>query len=103
MNILTLDLIKSHSRIEIDAEDSLLQLYGNAAEEVLANYLNRGDTVTELVESLTTQYGGIPSAIIQAALMLVDTSYQYRAPITPGNINVVPYTFDILVKPYMIL
>ena len=33
--------------------------------------------------------------------MLVDVSYQYRSPISPTNVSVVPYTFDILVKPYM--
>lgn len=103
MTILTLEYIRAHSRIDTNAEDSLLTLYGNAAEETIASYLNRGKTVNEMVSSLTEEYGAVPSAIMQAALMLVDVSYQYRAPVGPANAYVIPYTFDILVKPYMIL
>lgn len=103
MKFLTLDYIKQHSRIDYDCEDDLLGLYGDAAEGVLAQHLGRGKTVDDMVESLTNEFGEVPAAITQAALMLVDVSYQYRSPISPSNIYVVPYTFDILVKPYMVL
>lgn len=103
MKILTLEYIKQHSRIDYDCEDELLGLYGDAAEVVLAQHLGRGKTVDDMVDSLTEEFGEVPAAIMQAALMLVDVSYQYRSPISPSNIYVVPYTFDILVKPYMIL
>jgi hypothetical protein len=33
--------------------------------------------------------------------MLCDVSYQYRSPISINNLSIVPYTFDLLVKPYM--
>ena len=42
--------------------------------------------VTELVESLTEEYGEVPAAILQAGLMLVDVSYQYRSPVSPTSI-----------------
>lgn len=103
MQFLTLEYIKQHSRVDYDTEDDLLGLYGDAAESVLAQHLGRGKTVDEMVASLTEEFGEIPLPIFQAALMLVDVSYQYRSPISPSNIYVVPYTFDILVKPYMIL
>lgn len=103
MRFLTLEYIKAHSRIDYDCEDGLLELYGNAAESVLAQHLGRGKTVDDIVESLTDEFGEVPAAILQAALMLVDVSYQYRSPVSPTNIYVVPYTFDILVKPYMVL
>ncbi len=103
MKFLTLNYIKQHSRIDYDIEDELLELYGNAAENVLAQHLGRGKTVDELVESLTEEYGEVPAAILQAGLMLVDVSYQYRSPVSPTSIYTVPYTFDLLVKPYMIL
>ena len=103
MKILTLEYIKQHSRIDYDCEDELLGLYGDAAEVVLAQHLGRGKTVDEMVDSLTEEFGEVPAAIMQAALMLVDVSYQYRSPISASNIYVVPYTFDILVKPFMIL
>ena len=95
MKFLTLEYIKQHSRIDYDAEDKLLPLYGEAAEETVLNWINRS------YENVIETYGKVPEAVIQAALMIVVTSYQYRSPITPGNISVVPYTFDILVKPYM--
>jgi hypothetical protein len=46
-------------------------------------------------------YGRIPAPLIHASLMLVDVSYQHRSPVSPQNMSIVPYTFDILVKPYM--
>lgn len=101
MKILSLDFIKQHSRIDYDCEDDLLELYGDSAEETLAQYLNRGKTVDEMVADLKEVYGYIPAPLYHAALMLVDISYQYRSPVSPTNVSVVPYTFDILVKPYM--
>ena len=79
MRILTLELIKAQCRIEpeMTEEDALLELYGNAAEETVLNYCNRS------LESIYEEYGSIPAAITQGCL--------------------VPYTFDALVKPYMIL
>ena len=95
MKYLTLNDIKAHCRIDIDAEDSLLELYGEAAEDTVLNYI--GKTYDELIEEYTT----LPKPIVQATLMLVDTSYQYRSPISAQSMSIVPYTFDLLVKPYI--
>lgn len=97
MKYLTLDYIKQHSRIDYCCEDELLELYANSAEDTVMNYLNRS------FEDLIEEYGQVPPAIMHATLMLVDVSYQYRSPISPQNLYTVPYTFDVLVKPYMIL
>ena len=97
MKWLTLQRIKQQLRIEEDftEEDDLLEMYGESAEEVLLNYLNRSfDDVMEV-------YGRMPAPLTHAALMLVDTSYQYRSPVSAQSMSLVPYTFDILVKPYM--
>ena len=101
MKYLTIQYIKEHSRMDYDCEDGLLEMYGDSAEETMANYLNRGKTVKEMVADLTAVYGHIPAPIRHATLMLVDISYQHRNPISPTNVSIVPYTFDILVKPYM--
>ena len=96
MKWLKIDYIKQHSRIDFDCEDGLLELYGESAEETVLNVINR--TYDELVE----QGGGeVPAPIVQASLMLVDLSYKYRSPISPENLSMVPYTFDLLIKPYM--
>ena len=97
MKWLTLERIKQQLRIEPDftEEDELLTMYGDSAEAVLLNYLNRSyDDIIEV-------YGHMPAPLVHASLMLVDTSYQYRSPVSTQSMSLVPYTFDILVKPYM--
>ena len=103
MKFLTLQAIKAQCRIEEDftLEDTLLESYGDAAEETVTQYLGRGKTVDDMVASMTEEYGGIPKSVVNAALMLVDTWYQHRSPASQVSISIVPYTFDILIKPYM--
>lgn len=103
MEFLTLEFIKAHSRIDTDYDDELLTQYGEAAEETMAQYLNRGKTVEAMIASLTEEYGKVPSSVKNAALMLVDVWYNHRAPVSPVNMSQVPYTFDLLIKPYIIL
>ena len=97
MKWLTLYQIKAQLRIEPDFtdEDELLEMYGESAEEVLLQYLNR------TYEDIMEVYGRIPAPLRHASLMLVDTSYQYRSPVSTQSMSQVPYTFDLLVKPYM--
>lgn len=97
MTFLTLETIKAHSRIVGTLEDSVLTIYANAAEATVLNVCNT------TYEALIQKYETVPAPLVQAALMLVDTAYTYRAPINPTNLYLVPYTFDMLVKPYMIL
>ena len=97
MKWLTLTRIKQQLRIEPEFtdEDELLTLYGESAEDTVLNYLNR--SYDDVIET----WGKVPSAVVHASLMLVDVSYQYRSPVSPTNVSAVPYTFDVLVKPYM--
>ena len=103
MKWLEIDYIKQHSRIDYDCEDALLELYADSAEEMVLNTLGR--TYEDLLENFgIDQPDGskhVPAAIVQASLMLVDSSYTNRSPISPTNMYQVPYTFDFLVKPYM--
>ena len=97
MKWLTPEKIKQQCRIEADftMEDTLLTGYGNSAESTILNHLNR------TYYDLTEQYGEVPQDIINASLMLVDVWYQHRSPIEALNMSIVPYTFDLLIKPYM--
>lgn len=97
MKWLTLQQIKQQCRIEPDftMEDDLLTGYGNSAESTILNHLNR------TYYDLTEQYGEVPQNIINASRMLVDVWYQHRSPIEALNMSIVPYTFDLLIKPYM--
>lgn len=97
MKWLTLEQIKAQCRIEQDfiVEDELLEMYGESAENTVLNLLNRD--ITDIYE----QYGCIPRPLVHATLMLVDNAYKERSPISPQNMSVVPYTFDLMLKPYM--
>ncbi len=101
MEYLTLEYIKKHSRIDFDCEDDLLELYGNSAEETMAQVLNRGKNATEMVASLTEEYGTVPDNIKHATLELVDASYLHRSPADAQQMYYVLYGFDFKVKPYM--
>ena len=97
MKWLTIEQIKAQCRIEQDftAEDELLEMYGESAENTVLNLLNRD--ITDIYE----QYGCIPRPLVHATLMLVAQSYQHREPVSPQNLYTVPYAFDLLLKPYL--
>jgi uncharacterized phage protein (predicted DNA packaging) len=99
MKWLEIDYIKKHSRIDYDCEDALLELYGEAAEETVMNILGRD--YDDIVANFGTEEMPIPAAIIQATLILVDTSYMQRTAVSPQQMSAVPYAFDMLIKPYM--
>lgn len=102
MKFLTIDKIKQQLRLDCTCEAELLEAYGNSAEETLAGYLGyNNENNVPSVDKMLEAYGGtIPAPLVQAALMLVDTSYQFRSPVSAQNMSVVPYTFNLLVKPY---
>lgn len=91
----TIEYIKEHSRIDYNDEDSLLEIYANAAEDTILNICNR------TYEDIISVYGRIPAPIKQATLMLVENSFMQRSPVSMQNLYHVPYSFDLLIKPYM--
>lgn len=99
MKWLTFELIKAQLRLDdqqAELERALLELYGEAAEETILAMTNRTEA------SLRTLGGGkIPSRAVQASLLLVDLSYKERSPASPQNMSMVPYSFDLLLKPLM--
>ena len=95
MKYLTLEYIKDHSRICHDAEDRYLERIGAAAENAVMNLCGRD------VDDFTDNYGEVPEDVMQATLMLVDHLYQHRGPTENVSVSAVPYSIDLLVKPYM--
>ena len=97
MKWLTLEKIKVQCRIEQDFtdEDEVLEMYGESAEDTVLNALGRS------YEDMIETYGKVPTAVVHASLMLVDLSYQQRSPVSQQEMYLVPYTFDLLIKPYM--
>lgn len=97
MNYITLDYIKSFSRVDFSDDDELLTNLGTSAETAVMNICNT------TYEKMLAKYGEIPGPIWQATLMLVETGYTHRCMPSAVNLSVVPYTFDFLVKPYVVL
>ena len=98
MKFLTFEQIKAQLRLDdtqAELERDLLELYGDAAEDMVLNTCHR--TITDIYE----QYGMVPKALVQAGLMLVAQSYQHREPTSPQNLYAVPYAYDLLLKPYI--
>ena len=97
MKFLTLEQIKAQCRIEEDftREDSKLTLYGDSAEQVIFNMCQRQ------YEDFIENYGAIPQDVVHAALLLVTASYEHNAAVSMQNLSMVPYGFDMLIKPYM--
>lgn len=97
MKWLTLPLIKQHIRMEPDftLEDELLTEYGEDAEEMVLNDINR--SYAEVVEL----YGEVPRPLVVASLMLVASSYQHHEPVSAQNLYIVGYGYEKRVKPYM--
>lgn len=95
MKWLTLDWIKSHSRIDFDCDDNTLTEYGEDAEETVLNLIGR--SYEELIET----YGRVPHPIFVCSLMLVEVDYNHRSPDSMNNLYTVPYSFDMKIKPYM--
>ena len=100
MKYLTIGYIKDHTRIDYDCEDGLLELFGDAAEDAMAQILNRGKDSEEMVADLKAVYGHVPAPIRAATLMLVASLYKDREKdlVQEAHDN---KTFGILVKPYM--
>lgn len=100
MKYLTIDYIKQHSRIDFDCEDDLLEMYGDAAEDAIAQVLNRGKDAEAMVADLTEVYGRVPAPIYVVTFMLVDSIYQNRGKDLAQEVRSNP-TFALLLKPYM--
>ena len=98
MKCLTIDDIKQQLKLDFDCEDALLELYGTGAEDTILFLCNR------TYENLVGAYGEVPAAIRQLTLELVTNSYDHGSgPASPTNLSAVPYNFDLLIKPYMVL
>lgn len=95
MKWLSISDIKKHSRIDYDCEDALLELYADAAEEMVMQITGRD------YDNIIATYGDVPAALRQAALILVDTSFMQRTAVSAQNLYAVPYAFDFLIKPFM--
>lgn len=97
----TLEEAKQQLRIDPDftLEDQKIQRYIDSAEETILNVTGR--TVDELKAMNKIDQTKIPSPIWEATVMLVDLSYQQSNPMSMQQLYLVPYSFDMKLKPYI--
>ena len=98
MKFLTFDQIKAQLRLDDQQatdEHDLLVLYGEAAEDVVLDLIRRP------LYNVMQVYGHVPKRLMQASLLIVAQSYQHREPASSQNLSVIPYSLDMLLKPFM--
>lgn len=97
LQFLTLAQMKKHLRIDPDETmyDEELTMYGCSAELAALNYMERS------LESLYEEYGEVRADIVAACLCRVATSFKYREDVTDRTLSRVPYTWDMLLLPYV--
>lgn len=95
LKIITLEDIKQHTRIDGNIEDDVLEMYGESAETTVLNYI--GQELPDVLE----KYGQVPTPIKHACLLLTAHSYAHREVAGPQNLYNVPYSFDLILKPYV--
>lgn len=95
MTIVSLEEIKANSRIEGNAEDTLLESLGEAAEVTVLNLIERTQ------EDIEAEFGKVPAPIRQAILMYADHLYNHRGIVNPTALYNVPYSIDAMIKPYI--
>ena len=94
---LSVDAIKTHSRIDFDCDVAELEQFGVAAEQAILDLTRR------TYENFIDTYGRIPDPIFNASLLMVQNLYNNRDPGDMQKKEAVPYGFDLLLKNYMCL
>lgn len=101
MNIITLDELKAHLRIDDDIEDDVLTLYGDAAEEFVLGYVHRSaDELTALNEEYTGA-SEFPKSLKVAILMQAGNLYKNRETTTAQANNVVAMGMEALMRKWV--
>lgn len=115
LRVVELDELKQQMRVDFEEEDSLIMLYGEAAESAVIN--GTGRSVRELCRMGYAEVEGeelradeelpgssetlwFPKTLKLAILMLAAHFYRNREPVACVGQNVVPYAYEVLCKPY---
>ena len=82
MSIITVSLAKSHMNVVGNADDELIQLYADAAETYLGNYIGR----------VIADLDPVPADLKLAVLRLVAFYYEHREAVSFGDaMRLAPY------------
>lgn len=96
LRFVTLEEIKNNARIETNDEDKLITRIGLSAEDTVLNLMER--TIEDILEEFNDK---IPEPICHATLMLATHYCLHRTPFETIPLHAVPYTIDVMLKPYI--
>jgi len=97
MRFLDLDTIKQHLNLDLDftGDDSILEVYADAAEKSVENFID-----CDLEETLD-QEGLLPKPLLCSILLMIGDLYTVRQTISATNFVKVPRTLEMLLEPYI--
>ena len=95
MTYITLEEVKAQCRVEDNTEDTMLGIYGNAAEEAVIH--ETGWTADELVSQ---NDGAMPDRLRLAMRLIAAHWFRVRESVTGVAPHAVPYAYEYLVKPF---
>ena len=113
LQIVTLGELKAQMRVEESVEDALITQYGIAAERQIISDTRRSlDELcvmgymeyygTDVPEGITPGVAWFPFPLKVAILMFAANLYRNREPVAAGvTVQAVPYTLEVMVKPYV--
>lgn len=94
MKITDLDLktVKHHLVVEYDEDDTLIQHYLDGAKSYIQSYLNKS----------FDEFDVLPEEFTLAALQIISHWYENRSSTTESNMEILPYSFNMILDPYRI-
>lgn len=107
LRVVTMEELKMQMRVDLEEEDAIIEAYGIAAEDAVADATRR--TLDELATIGYDEQGGegevdmkahFPARLKIAVLMMAAHWYRNREPVAAVAVNAVPYAWEVLVKPY---
>ena len=98
MNYLDLDIIKQHLNLDASftADDSLLEIYADASEKAIENYLD-----VPLHRIAADNDGELPKPLMAAILLMIGNLYLVRENISVANFTEVPNASKFILDPYI--
>ena len=97
MQFLTIEELKAQCRIDLEdhSEDASLLVYGESAEAVVQNMINRQ------AEEIIEVWGELPPPLRQAMLVIAADGYLHREGSTPSAVDRVPYGVQNMISHYI--
>ena len=103
MSLVTLVTAKAHLRVEGDDDDTLVELYLDAAQEVAEQYMGRLTYVDEAAIPVDSNGIAINFAIKAAILLITGHLYANREDTVIGvSVAVLPAGSKMLLQPYRV-